>query len=111
MTGKVTDLVAHAVGKHQVPEFKTKQREGCFYGWVIVTICIFAKIFKVQGQNNVMSYTVPHLLEDFELSHAELGGLSLQPPSWREWFNRCLVVPWTILADGFAFQRCKCPFA
>lgn len=75
MTGKVTDLVAHAVGKHQVPEFKTKQREGCFYGWVIVTICIFAKIFKVQGQNNVMSYTVPHLLEDFELSHAELGGL------------------------------------
>ena len=78
MTGKVAELVAHAVekvGKSQLAESKKTPKQGCFYGWVIVTVCIFCKIFKVQGQNNVMSYTVPHLLEDFKLSHAELGGL------------------------------------
>ena len=75
MTGKVAGLVAHAVGKRHLPESKKTKHEGCFYGWVIVTICILCKIFKVQGQNNVMSYTVPHLLEDFQLSHAELGAL------------------------------------
>ncbi|CAE7225196.1 pcaK [Symbiodinium natans] len=52
------------------------ERLNCiFYGWVIVGVCILCKIFKVQGQNNVMSYTVPHLLQEFRLSHAELGGL------------------------------------
>mmetsp|Transcript_11342 Transcript_11342/g.14202 ORF Transcript_11342/g.14202 Transcript_11342/m.14202 type:complete len:493 (+) Transcript_11342:36-1514(+) len=73
MTVKVPELVA--VGKSRHAESKKTPLQRCFYGWVIVTVCIFAKIFKVQGQNNVMSYTVPHLLEDFNISHAELGGL------------------------------------
>ena len=61
MTARVSELVAQAVGQPQKPG-------RCFYGWLIVVVCVFCKIFKVQGQNNVMSYTVPHLLEDFKLS-------------------------------------------
>ncbi|CAK9078128.1 unnamed protein product [Durusdinium trenchii] len=80
----VADLVAQAVKLqspprgHRVPVDSSREPLGggcCFYGWVIVAVCILCKIFKVQGQNNVMSYTVPHLLEDFQLSHSELGGL------------------------------------
>ncbi|CAJ1361065.1 unnamed protein product [Effrenium voratum] len=59
-----------------VGKLASSQRNGgIFYGWVIVAVCILCKMFKIQGQNNVMSYTVPHLLEDFNLSHSELGGL------------------------------------
>ncbi|CAE7487364.1 ybfB [Symbiodinium sp. CCMP2456] len=46
----------------------------CFYGWIIVFTCILCKIFKVQGENKVMTYTVPHLMEEFQFSHAHLGG-------------------------------------
>jgi len=70
MTGKIANI-----NGGELKRVHNTLQPGCFYGWVIVTVCIFCKIFKVQGQNNVMSYTVPHLLEDFKLSHAELGGL------------------------------------
>jgi len=46
-----------------------------FYGWVVLVICILCKVFKCQGQNNFMAYTVPHLLEEFGLSHSELGAI------------------------------------
>jgi len=48
---------------------------GFYYGWVIVLLCILCKVWKCQGQNNIMTYTVPHLLEEFGLSHSELGSL------------------------------------
>ena len=70
MTGKIANI-----NGGELKRVHNTLQPGCFYGWVIVTVCIFCKIFKVPGQNNVMSYTVPHLLEDFKLSHAELGGL------------------------------------
>ena len=70
----MTGEIANINGGELVREHNTLQ-PGCFYGWVIVIVCIFCKIFKAQGQSNVMSYTVPHLLQDFKLSHAELGGL------------------------------------
>ncbi|CAE7784770.1 ybfB [Symbiodinium pilosum] len=73
IVGEVAGLAAKAKG-HFEPN-GARQLRCIFYGWVIVGVCIFCKIFKVQGQNNVMSYTVPHLLQDFQLSHAELGGL------------------------------------
>jgi len=46
-----------------------------FYGWVIVVVCVLSKIAKIQGQNNIMAYTVPHLQEELELSNGELGAL------------------------------------
>eukprot|EP00439_Symbiodinium_sp_Y106_P024492 s6012_g2.t12 len=67
-------LVAEATGKGFAQHGSSGRFNCIFYGWVIVAVCILCKIFKVQGQNNVMSYTVPHLLQDFGLSHAELGG-------------------------------------
>lgn len=67
-------LVAEATGKGLAQHGSSGRFNCIFYGWVIVAVCILCKIFKVQGQNNVMSYTVPHLLQDFGLSHAELGG-------------------------------------
>ncbi|CAE7790818.1 ybfB [Symbiodinium sp. CCMP2456] len=67
-------LVAEATGKGLGQQGSSGRFSCIFYGWVIVAVCILCKIFKVQGQNNVMSYTVPHLLQDFDLSHAELGG-------------------------------------
>merc|ERR1719399_1604287 len=45
----------------------------CFYGYVILLACILSKLVKIQGQNNIMSYTVPHLLADWGLTHGELG--------------------------------------
>eukprot|EP00929_Paragymnodinium_shiwhaense_P090831 TRINITY_DN50928_c0_g1_i1.p1 TRINITY_DN50928_c0_g1~~TRINITY_DN50928_c0_g1_i1.p1 ORF type:complete len:514 (-),score=32.52 TRINITY_DN50928_c0_g1_i1:104-1645(-) len=47
--------------------------QGVFYGWIIVLVCVMIKLAKCQGQNNIMTYTVPHLLEDLELSEGELG--------------------------------------
>lgn len=44
-----------------------------FYGWIIVVLCTMCKILKSPGQNNIMTYSIPHLLEDFEMSHSELS--------------------------------------
>ena len=44
-------------------------------GFLFSVSLFFLEREAAQGQNNVMSYTVPHLLEDFNLSHSELGGL------------------------------------
>ncbi|CAE8597209.1 unnamed protein product, partial [Polarella glacialis] len=30
-------------------------------------------VVKCPGQNNIMTYTVPHLLKEFDLTHSELG--------------------------------------
>ena len=46
-----------------------------FYGWVVLALCTLAKVFKVQGQNNLMAYSVPFLLEEYGLSHGEMGTL------------------------------------
>lgn len=56
----------------EVREVSDLQME-IFYGWVIVFLCIMCKILKCQGQNNIMTYSIPHLLEDFQLSHSELS--------------------------------------
>lgn len=46
-----------------------------FYGWVVAAWLVVVKVMKCQGQNNVMSYTVPYLLQEFRLSNGELGAL------------------------------------
>ena len=48
---------------------------GIFYGWFIAALLIVVKIVKCQGQNNIMTYTVPHLLDELKLSNGELGTL------------------------------------
>ena len=37
-----------------------------FYGWVIVAIVMPCKVMKAFGQNNIIVYIVPHLLEEFD---------------------------------------------
>lgn len=58
MKANVADLVAQAVKLqspprgHRVPVDSSREPLGggcCFYGWVIVAVCILCKIFKVQG--------------------------------------------------------------
>ena len=58
MAGEVAELVAQVVGKsHAAADGSEARSVGslgplgcCFYGWVIVAVCIFCKIFKVQGR-------------------------------------------------------------
>eukprot|EP00931_Biecheleriopsis_adriatica_P058789 TRINITY_DN3507_c1_g1_i3.p1 TRINITY_DN3507_c1_g1~~TRINITY_DN3507_c1_g1_i3.p1 ORF type:complete len:510 (+),score=46.23 TRINITY_DN3507_c1_g1_i3:127-1656(+) len=65
-----------------------------FYGWAIVALCTQCKLLKCFGQNNIMSFTVPHLLEEFELSHSELATLfSIATASSsliQPWLGRCM---------------------
>eukprot|EP00928_Gymnodinium_smaydae_P097934 TRINITY_DN898_c2_g1_i6.p1 TRINITY_DN898_c2_g1~~TRINITY_DN898_c2_g1_i6.p1 ORF type:complete len:527 (-),score=71.41 TRINITY_DN898_c2_g1_i6:1010-2590(-) len=53
----------------------TAQSQGPFYGWAIAFLCMVSKLVKCQGQNNVMAFTVPHLLRDLRLTDGELGVL------------------------------------
>ena len=95
IVGEVAGLAAKAKG-HFEPN-GARQLRCIFYGWVIVGVCIFCKIFKVQagepcsmypppslrrvaqGQNNVMSYTVS--TSAFFYAHARFGssGMHREP--------------------------------
>eukprot|EP01062_Namystynia_karyoxenos_P058513 TRINITY_DN50039_c0_g1_i1.p1 TRINITY_DN50039_c0_g1~~TRINITY_DN50039_c0_g1_i1.p1 ORF type:complete len:605 (+),score=134.61 TRINITY_DN50039_c0_g1_i1:79-1815(+) len=46
---------------------------GCFYGWAIVLCVILVKITKLCGTNVLITYAVPGLLHDFELSRGVLS--------------------------------------
>lgn len=44
-----------------------------FYGWAIVAACTICKISKAFGQNDTLTYTIPHLLVDFGISRRTLS--------------------------------------
>lgn len=74
----------------------------CFYGWVVVGVCVPAKVMKAQGQNNIMAYTVPHLINDLHLSNGEMGVLfAIATVS-----ASCLQPCFGLCADKFGARAC-----
>eukprot|EP01006_Ploeotia_vitrea_P021380 TRINITY_DN53751_c0_g1_i1.p1 TRINITY_DN53751_c0_g1~~TRINITY_DN53751_c0_g1_i1.p1 ORF type:complete len:481 (+),score=28.39 TRINITY_DN53751_c0_g1_i1:77-1519(+) len=46
-----------------------------FYGWLVLGMCVFVKLFKVFGQNSMMVFSIPAIMEDLQISRSKLSVL------------------------------------
>ena len=67
-----------------------------FYGWVILVLCGVTRLVKAVGQNNVISVSVPLIMNDLRLDAGPFG---------RIWGAGTLLAAMAQPAFGIAFDR------